>query len=163
MDWMAYPIDLVVAVETGANSGAVIDKLGDSGILFTQMLAANAGETAVVTFSDEVTVRQNFTGDPDAVTQSLRMLTKDGYNAHILDGLQRALTLLETRPAGRRRIILIIAEQRDRGSEAKLADVMEQAQRVNAAVYWMTYSSFLEPFSAKPKTMDDLETYCATE
>src|SRR5262249_18419956 len=42
MDWMTYPISLVVAVETGANSGAVIDKLGGSGILFTQLLAADA-------------------------------------------------------------------------------------------------------------------------
>lgn len=42
MDWMAYPIDLVVAVETSSNSGAVIDKLGGSGILFTELLAADA-------------------------------------------------------------------------------------------------------------------------
>jgi hypothetical protein len=34
IDWMTYPISLVLAVETGANSGAVIDKLGGSGILF---------------------------------------------------------------------------------------------------------------------------------
>ena len=56
MDWMTYPIDLVVAVQTSSNSGAVIDKLGGSGILFTQLLAADAGQTAVISFSDEVTV-----------------------------------------------------------------------------------------------------------
>ena len=63
MDWMTYPISLVVAVQTSANSGAVIDKLGGSGILFTQLLAADAGETAVITFSDEVKVHQDFTSD----------------------------------------------------------------------------------------------------
>src|ERR1017187_10221208 len=52
MDWMPLPISLVVAVQTSANSGAVIDKLGGSGILFTQLLAADAGETAVISFSD---------------------------------------------------------------------------------------------------------------
>src|SRR6266481_6272375 len=61
MDWMMYPISLVVAVETSANSGAVIDKLGGSGILFTQLLAADAGETAVISFSDRVKVLQEFT------------------------------------------------------------------------------------------------------
>src|ERR1700676_1334709 len=30
MDWMTYPIDLVVAVQTSSNSGAVVDKLGGS-------------------------------------------------------------------------------------------------------------------------------------
>src|ERR1035438_4154770 len=42
MDWMTYPIDLVVAVQTSSNSGAVIDKLGGSGILFAQLLSEDA-------------------------------------------------------------------------------------------------------------------------
>ena len=66
MDWTSYPIDLVVAVQTSENAGAVIDKLGGSGILFTQSLAGEAGDTAVISFSDDVKVHQDFTGDPDA-------------------------------------------------------------------------------------------------
>ena len=50
MDWMTYPIDLVVAVQTSANSGPVIDKLGGTGILFSQVVAGGAGETAIVNF-----------------------------------------------------------------------------------------------------------------
>ncbi len=157
MDWMTYPIDLVVAVQTSSNSGAVIDKLGGSGILFAQLLAADAGTTAVLSFSDAVTVRQDFTGDPDAVTLALRMLRKDGGGAHMLDALRESLIRLEQRPAGRRRIVLMIAEKRDRGSQAKLPEVMEQVQRLNAAVYWLTYSPFLEPFTVKPKTAEDLK------
>jgi hypothetical protein len=90
MDWATYPIDLVVAVQTSSNSGAVIDKLGGSGILFSQLLAADAGESAVISFSDEVKIHQDFTNNPDFVMHSLRML--------------------------RRRIILMIAERRDRSS-----------------------------------------------
>ena len=157
MDWMTYPIDLVVAVQTSSNSGAVIDKLGGSGILFTQLLAADAGETAVISFSDEVKVHQDFTGDPDLVIHALRMLRKEGDGAHMLDALRQALLMLERRPPGRRRIILMIAEKRDRSSEAKLADVMERVQRLNAAVYWLTYSPFLQPFTVKPKTAEDLK------
>jgi len=157
MDWMTYPIDLVVAVQTSANSGAVIDKLGGSGILFTQLLAADAGETAVISFSDEVKVHQEFTSNPDFVMHSLRMLRMEGYDAHILDALHQALLMLEQRPPGRRRIILMIAERRDRSSETKVPEVVEQVQRQNAAVYWLTYSPFLEPFTVKPKTAEDLK------
>ncbi len=157
MDWMAYPIDLVVAVQTSANSGAVIDKLGGSGILFTQLLAADAGETAVISFSDEVKIHQEFTGNPDSVIHSLRMLRKEGNDAHLLDAMRQALLMLEQRPPGRRRIILMIAEKRDRSSSAKLPDVMEQVERLNAVVYWLTYSPFLEPFTVKPKTAEDLK------
>jgi VWFA-related protein len=157
MDWMKYPIDLVVAVQASENSGAVIDKLGGSGILLSQLLAADAGETAVVSFSDAVKVHQDFTGNADFVIHALRMLRKEGENAHMLDALRQALVMLERRPAGRRPIILMIAEKRDRSSHAKLPEVMERAQRLNAAVYWLTYSPFLEPFTVKPKTVEDLK------
>jgi VWFA-related protein len=157
MDWMTYPIDLVVAVQTSENSGAVIDKLGGSGILFSQLLAAEAGETAVISFSDEVKIHQEFTGDPDLVIHSLRMLRKEGDRAHMLDAMHQALAMLEHRPPGRRRIILMIAERRDRASETKLPVVMEQVERLNAVVYWLTYSPFLEPFTVKSKTAEDLK------
>lgn len=157
MDWMTYPISLVVAVQTSSNSGAVIDKLGGSGILFTQLLAADAGETAVISFSDKVTVHQDFTNNPDFVTHSLRMLRKEGDDAHTLDAMLQGPLILEQRPAGRRRIILMIAEKRDRSSKAKLPEVVERVQRINAAIYWLTYSPFLEPFTVKPKTAEDLK------
>lgn len=157
MDWMTYPIDLVVVVQTSANCGAVIDKLGGSGILFTQLLAADAGETAVISFSDDVKVHQDFTGNPDLVIHALRMLRKEGDDAHILDGLRQALVMLEKRASHRRRIILMLAEKRDRSSRTKLAEVVEQVQRLNAEVYWLTYSPFLEPFTVKPKTAEDLK------
>jgi VWFA-related protein len=156
-DWMTYPIDLVVAVQTSENSGAVIDKLGGTGILFSQLLAADAGATAVISFSDEVRIHQDFTSDPDPVIHSLRMLRKEGDNAHILDAMHQALLMLDHRPPGRRRIILMIAERRDRSSKIKLPEVMEQVERLNAAVYWLTYSPFLEPFTVKPKTAEDLK------
>jgi len=155
MDWMTYPIDLVVAVETGPNAGAVIDKLGGSGILFTQLLAAEAGETAVITFSDEIKVHQDFTGDPDQVSHALRMLRKEGGGAAMLDGLRQALEMLEHRPPGRRRVILMVGEKRDRASRATLVEVMERVQRLNAAVYWLTYSPILEPFTNRARTAED--------
>jgi VWFA-related protein len=157
MDWMTYPIALVVAVQTSSNSGAVIDKLGGSGILFTELLAADAGETAVISFSDQVKVHQEFTSSPDSVTHALRMLRKEGDGAHMLDAMRQALLMLEHRPPGRRRIILMIAEKRDRSSVAKLPEVVERVERLNAAVYWLTYSPFLQPFTVKPKTAEDLK------
>ena len=51
----------------------------------------------------------------------------------------------------------MIAEKRDRGSDANLAQVMSQAQRLNAAVYWVTWSPFLQPFTVKNKVAEDLK------
>jgi VWFA-related protein len=157
MDWMTYPISLVVAVQTSANSGATLDKLGRAGILLSQLLAADAGQTAVISFSDEVKTQQEFTGNPDKVTHALRMLRMEGDNAHTLDAMGQALQMLEQQPSGRRRILLMIAERRDRSSETRVPEIMEQVQRLNVTVYWLTWSPFLEPFTVKAKTKEDLK------
>jgi len=157
MEWMDYPIDLVVVIQTSANSEPVINKLGGAGILLTQLIAANAGETAVISFSDDVKIHQNFTVDPDAVAHALKMLRKEGGNAHTLDALRQAQTMLNTRPSGRRRVIFLIAEKRDRGSKTELKLVTEAIQRSNTAVYWLTYSPFLQPFTVKNKIAEDLK------
>ena len=152
MDWMTFPISLVVAVQTSSNSGAVLDKLSGSGILFTQLLSGEAGETAVLSFSDGVTVHQDFTTDSDKVADSLAHLKMEGGSAPALDAIRKALDMLSHCKPGRRHIIFMIAERRDRDSAAQLADVMEEVQRQNVTVYWLTYSPFLQPFTAKPKT-----------
>jgi len=51
--------------------------------------------------------------------------------------------------------VLMIGEKRDRGSNTKLAEAMERVQKLNATVYWLTYSPFLQPFTVKPKTVED--------
>lgn len=148
MDWQTFPISLVVAVQTSDNSGPVLDKLGGSGILFTQLLAGDAGETAVLGFGDQVTVRQDFTGDPDKVIKAMRKFRTEGGRAPALDAVSMALQMLSHCAPGRRHIILMISEKRDRGSESQLSAVMQEVQRQNAAVYWLTYSPFLQPFTA---------------
>jgi len=131
----------------------VIEELGGSGILFAQLLAGDAGETAVISFSDEVKIHQDFTGNPDSVIESLRMLRNDGEQAHMLDALHQALAMLEQRPPGRRRIIFMIAEKRDRASAAKLPDVMEQTERLNAAIYWLTIRRSWNRLRCGPKPL----------
>jgi hypothetical protein len=41
--------------------------------------------------------------------------------------------------------------------KSKLTEVMEQVERLNAVVYWLTYSPLLQPFTVKPKTAEDLK------
>lgn len=158
MDTEIYPISLVVAVQTSKNAGPILDKLGSSGILFSQLLAADQGETAVLTFSDTVHRRVEFTKSPDELIHAFKKLRPDGYDAVTLDAITTALDMLSHRPPGRRPIICVIGETRDRSSDAKLPEVVREIERQNVAVYWLTYSAFLAPYSdRKVKTYGDIE------
>lgn len=158
MDWMAYPISLVVAVQASSNAKPILDKLAGSGVLFTDLLAAENGETALLTFSDQTHVRQEFTADSKTLKESLVKLRSEGDGACTLDALREALRMLGARPPGRRRIILMIAEKRDRSSQVQLPDVVREVERQNAAVYWLTFSPFLQPFTVRPKNPDKFMT-----
>lgn len=153
IDWAPFPISLVVAVQSGKEAEAAMLKLEGSGILLTQFLTADKGETAVLSFSDEVRVRNDFTNNSDAVTRSLRSLGVEGGGSCALDALMRALRMLSTRKRDRRRIIFMIAEKRDRGSFTKLPEVVKEIQRQNAAVYWLTFSPTLSRYTEKPQTV----------
>jgi len=146
-------ISLVVAVQTSANSAAILDKLGDSGILFTDLLAGDRGETALVTFSDEVRTLRDFTTNSDNLAAGLRSLHVQGTGAVALEAVMQSLGMLAKRKSERRRILLVIAEKRDRSSKIKFPVVLQEAQRQNVLIYWLTYSPFLEPFTAGPKTV----------
>jgi VWFA-related protein len=153
VDEAIYPISLVVAVQTSGNSQAVIDKLGGSGILFTELLAGHAGETAVLTFGGNVRELQDFTTDPDQLEKTLRNLHVQRGDAASLDAVAEALKLLQPRKPERRRVILLIAENHDRASKRKFADVLREVQRQNVVIYWLTYSPSLTAFAAKPRTV----------
>src|SRR5450759_2989763 len=145
------PISLVVAVQTSANSAAILDKVGASGILSTELLAGDRGETALVTFSDEVRTLRDFTTSSDSLSAGLRSLHVQGNGAVALEAVMQSLAMLAKRKSDRRRILLAIAEKRDRSSKVKFPVVLREAQRQNVLIYWLTYSPFLEPFTAKQK------------
>ena len=141
-----------------ADVAAILDKFGGSGILFSELLAADQGETALLTFSDTVTELVDFTSDADDLTHELKRLHPDGGGAAVMDGLMAALDKLSHRPPGRRLIVLMTSESRDRSSQAKLPEVVQLAQRLNAAVYWLTYSTTLAQYTdRRVTTIGDVE------
>jgi len=145
------PISLVVAIQTSSNSAAILDKLGSSGILFSNLVAGEEGETALVTFADEVRTLRDFTSDSDVLAAGLRSLHVQGNGAVMLDAVTRSLAMLGKRAGGRRRVLLVIGEKHDRSSKVPFEAVMREAERQNVLIYWLHYSTFLEPFTAKPK------------
>lgn len=158
LDWTSSPISLVIAVQNSSHAAAVLDKFGGSGIIFSTLLAGDAGETAVVSFSTHVKRRLEFTSNPDSIARALLGIKVDGHDAAILDGVMESLRLLNRGSSARRRILVVIAEKRDRSSKTKLADVMREVQRQNATIYWLSYSPLLTAYTHRLPTRGDRET-----
>ncbi|MCX6625815.1 MAG: VWA domain-containing protein [Acidobacteria bacterium] len=158
VDAFTNPMSVVVVIQASSNSAAILDKLRGSGLLFADLLAGEGGETAVISSSEQVRVAQDFTSDAGRLKGVLRNLRVEGDGAAILDGVWEALRILGTRDKTRRKVILAVAERRDRSSGVKSEDLLRELERQNASIYWLTYSTLMTPFTARPKRVWDRMT-----
>lgn len=152
------PVSLAVLIQVSPNASAVLDKLGGSASLFADLLAAYQGETAIVTFSDAVNLAQDFTFDSAKLKKVLKYLRPKSSGAALYDGIADSIHLLDKRDPSRRRILLVIAQQRDGSSKTKLDALLHDPALQSATIYWLTYSAFLTPFTSKTKTKWDRMT-----
>lgn len=67
-------IALAVLVQATTSARTVLDDLSTAGSLFSDLVAAESGETALLTFSDKVEVAQDFTLDSTPLRAQLRRL-----------------------------------------------------------------------------------------
>ena len=158
VETLTHPISLLVLIEANSASVAILDKLRASGPLFSDLLAGDGGETAIMAFAAAPKLVQDFTTDSRPLTHALHNLREQGAPCALLDGVREGLRLLGERDQRRRRVMLVIAERRDRSSKTKFADLLHESQLQNTAVYWLTYSTLLAPFTNRPKRVWDRMT-----
>jgi len=150
------PISLVVVVETSERISTILPQIRKTGILISQQVMGPTGEGAVISYDDEVKVLQNFTNSADDMEKPMSQL-KEGYSgAKLFDAMSKAVELLESRPEvsatdlGKRRVMLVIGEAHDKGSEDKLGEVLRRAQLANVTIYTVGISGFRNDLAKKP-------------
>jgi len=151
------PISLVVVVETSSRISPILPKIRKSGILISQTVTGPTGEGAIVGFDDEVKTLLDFTNSADAMEKTMSGL-KEGYSgSKLFDAMSKAVELLSGRPEvsetelGHRRVMLVIAEAHDSGSEEKLGEVLRRAQLANVTIYTVGISSMKADLKKKPE------------
>jgi hypothetical protein len=90
------------------------------------MLVAQAGEAAVITYNDDVTVRKPFNGAD--VQPVLKTLVAGGQPARMIDAGLSAISLLKAQPGARSRVLLFIGQPADHGSHAALSELERRAE-----------------------------------
>ena len=135
------PISLVVAVQTTPASKIVLDKLRKASVGISAEIAGAHGSIAVVDFGNYVRVVQPFTWNDDDALRALRRLEPSGSAASIADAMAASFDMLAGQPKDRRRILLIVSEKHDLGSNRdRIATLSAVAQQENITVYSLTFS-----------------------
>ena len=141
------PLSIVVLVQNSSRIEPFLPEIRKSGIVISQTVMGPNAEAAVLVFNEYTERLQDFTSDGDAIEKTFSTLKAGVAGNKLYDSMARAVEMLSSRPEptadsrGRRRILLVIAEANDDGSDKKLGEVLRQAQLSNVTIYSVGLSS----------------------
>jgi len=129
------PLSIILVVETSSHVDPMMPAIRQAGIVFTQTVMGKTAEAAVLGYDDAVKVLEPFTMDPDEVQNTINRLHTGYSGMRLYDAMARGIEMLADRPPSRRRILMVIGEAQDSGSENKLGGVLRQAELANVTIY----------------------------
>lgn len=151
------PLSIVILVETSSRIAPLMPQINKAGIVLSETVMGTNGEAAVVGFNDSVDKLQDFTTNQEAIEKTLTKLNTVTSGSKLFDAMAIGVEMLSGRPLptadtpGRRRIMLILSEATDAGSETKLGAVLRQAQVSNVTIYSVGLSTTMAELKAPPK------------
>ena len=152
------PLSLVILIETSSRIESLLPEIRRTGIVFTNTVMGPEDEAAVVGFNDSVDDLEGFTTDHDRIQNTFNTLKAGSEGSRLFDAMTMALEMLSRlRPQPtsdspeRQRVMLIMSEGIDAGSEMRLGRVLWQAQRSNVSIYSVGISTALAAWKAPPK------------
>ena len=89
------------------------------------------------------------TPDLDRVAYKLRRLDAKGAGSSFVDAVIHSVRILSLAPPNHRKVLLVMAESRDRTSTASLSDALAALEREHVSVYALSFSPFLVNFAGE--------------
>jgi len=143
-------LSLVIAVQRSANLNDILPKIQKIGPMLNDLVAGQDGEVAIVGFDHRVQVAQDFTHETQKIEEALRSLKPGSSNHGVNDVVMESVRMLRRRPPDRRRVLLLIAEKRDKGSENRTREVLTEVEFANVAIYSIDISSVMAGLTQTP-------------
>jgi VWFA-related protein len=135
------PLSVALLLETSTHIKSVAPAIHRLANIFTENVMALDGAAAVITYDSDVAVRQPFTQDHGLIEKAIAQAKFEAPETQLYDGMARAVALLKVQPSYRHRVLLVVGESTDSGSDAKLGQVLRDAQLENISLYTIGVTS----------------------
>jgi VWFA-related protein len=143
-------LSIVFVVETSSHIEPMFPAVKQTGIVFAEAVMGMTAEVAVVGYDDSVDLLQKFTTDSDRTQSTINHLRMGTSGSRLYDAMRRGISLLEQRPVPQRRILVVVGEAQDTGSESKFGEVLRAAQLANVTIYSIGLSTAMADLRAPP-------------
>jgi len=103
-----------------------------------------------VAFDHRIQTVQDFTNETTKITEALKNIKPGSPNHAVIDAEMACIRMLRNRPRDRRRVLLLVAEKRDRGSEGRVREALEEAEFANVSIFSIDISSLMATITGTP-------------
>jgi len=156
LDTSYLPPSVAVVVQVSSQVRQYLPFMARVGGAVEDLLVGQTGRSALITYDDFVTVRKPF--DEGDTREAFHKIVEGGKRARMIDAAIRAVELLKEQPADRARILLLIGQAMDKGSNAALDELLERAERENVTIYAMALPQFNKAFVEDTFTLEGLSS-----
>lgn len=135
VDFEDTPVNVVLALDmSGSVRGARLDQLRQGGARLIEALEPR-DTTALVAFTDLVTIRSGFTADPSGLLAALQHAAA-GADTSLIDATHAAMVLGESESG--RPLVIVFSDGADTASFLAEEAVLNTARRTGSVVYAVT-------------------------
>jgi VWFA-related protein len=140
VEYATQPLALVVAIQANNTVESVLPNIKKLGPLIENTLLGERGEAAILAFDHRIRLMQDWTRDGDAITKALHKINAGSTTSAMVDAVSEAARMLKRRETlsgnkQMRKVVLLIAETRDKGSEGKTRQALLDLQFGNIVLY----------------------------
>ena len=147
------PVSVVLAVQANSEVEPLLPEIQKSGLLLQGLVTGQEGDAAILAFDHRMLVLQDFTSDPSKLDDAMHKMTSGSSTAAVIDAVRKADNMLirhDRQNAQRRRVIILMSRNIDKGSQAKLEETVRQMQFDNVIVYCVDISRVKTALLKKP-------------
>jgi VWFA-related protein len=151
VDVSYIPISLAVLIQKSAQTTEMLPKIMRIASLLDGVITGEQGVISVLAFDHRLDLLQDFTSDPEKIKTAFAKLRPGSNTSRMNDAMMEAVRMLKRsdRENKRRKIILLIGETQDRGSEIRVREVLRQLELSNIVVYPVNMSRWINKLTEK--------------
>lgn len=148
-DVTTHPLSMVVAIQANNDVEKILPQIKRMSSVFQSMVLGDTGELAILAFDHRVQTLTDFTSEPAKIDAAFQKLRVGSYSSNLNDAAMKGINMLRDRPPSRRRVLVMIAENRDKGSEIKVREVLSAGEFASVVVYTVNVSQLLAALTSK--------------
>lgn len=150
VDVSYVPISIVLAIQANNVVEPFLGTIRKLGSLLEGLVIGEQGECAVLAFDHRIRpMTDGFVNDSAEVKRALAKINPGSSTSAMIDTVFEATRILRGRPKTRRRVLLLVSETQDKGSEGRIREALLGAQIHNIIIYTININRLITSLAKK--------------